>query len=145
MFDASVKRHLLNGGGISPNPQVSRSEQLVSSAPRELQEAWVRRHHELYSESLRESQRQLERRSVIDACARAILFPVSLLVSVCAAVSHWTWALTRRIQMRHELQKRINTMDRIRPWQLPQAPWHQASQLPTGARGLTGELSRSSD
>lgn len=126
MSDLSAERHVQSVGAMSSHLHVNRSKQLVSSATRELQrhEVWLRRHHELYSEALKECQRQLERGNVIGACARTILFPVTLLVSVCAALIKMRWAVTRRAETRAELQRRINTMDRIRSRQLPQAPRH---------------------
>jgi hypothetical protein len=129
MSNASAKSHFLYPEGVAYNPGVDRSKRLVFSATRDLErhEAWLKRHHELYSESLQECQRQLERRNVIDACARAILLPITLLVSVCAALYRWAWVLTRRFQMRIELQSRINAMDQLSPRRLPGVPWRAAA------------------
>lgn len=130
MFHSSADGHPLNVGDVSSNPRVNQSKQLVFSATSELQrhEVWLRRHHELYSDSLRACQRQLERLNVVQACARAIFFPVTVLILACAVLIHRTREFMRGVQMRSELQKRINAMDRIRPRQLPQAAWRQSKQ-----------------
>jgi hypothetical protein len=126
MSNVSAKIHL---GALADRPSFDRSKQLVTSANRELErhQLWLERHHELYSESLEECQRQLERRNEIDACVQAILLPINLLISVCTVLFHRAWVYAHRFRLRAELQSRINAMEQLSRRQLPQALWRAAS------------------
>jgi hypothetical protein len=115
MSDASAKIYLDGAKAVAARPSVHWSKQVVASANRELErhQLWVERHHQLYADALNDCQRQLERQNLISACIRAIILPLKLLASVCAASLHSAWALPRRFRMRAELQSRINAMDQL--------------------------------
>jgi hypothetical protein len=134
MSNGLSKMHLVNARCIAGRPFVDLSKQVIVSANKELERhgLWLKRHHELYSESLKECQRQLERRNVIDTCARVILLPINLLVSACAALLNRAWALTRHFRLRAELQSRINAMDQFSVRRLPEAPRRNARPLASG-------------
>jgi hypothetical protein len=129
MSNAPAEVHFFETTGVAvKSPELSKRAVVSANTELERHELWLKRHHELYSESLKECQRQLERRNIIDACVQAILLPINLLVASCSALFQGARGLTRRFQLRAELQSRINAMDQLSLRRLPRAPWHTAEK-----------------
>jgi hypothetical protein len=128
--NVSDKTHLVDAKTTAAT--VAWSKEVVVSANRELErhELWLERHHEIYSEALKECQRQLKRQYLISACKQTTLLPIQLLASGCVALFRGVRAYPRRSRLRAELQNRIDRMEQRRRF-VQQAPWRNAASIST--------------
>ncbi len=130
MSNVSDKIHLVDAKTAAAT--VAWSKEVVVSANRELErhELWLERHHKVYSEALKECQRQLKRQNLISACKRTALLPIRLLASGCVALFRGVWAYPRRPRRRADLQNRIDRMQQRRRF-VQQAPRRNAASIST--------------
>ena len=114
MSNVSDKIHVVDAKITAAT--VACSKEVVVSANRELErhELWLERHHEVYSETLKECQRQLRRQNLISACKQTALLPIRLLASGCTALFRGVRAHPRRSRRRADLQNRIDRMEQRR-------------------------------
>jgi hypothetical protein len=114
--------HLIDARAPAVRATVDRSKDVVASANRELDRhrLWLERHQTLYSEALKECQRQLKRRSLIRAIKQTPLLPIQLLSTLCVAGFHAAWGYPHRLRPRAKLQNRIYAMEQLSGRRLPQ-------------------------
>jgi hypothetical protein len=112
--NVSDKIHLVDAKTAAAT--VAWSKEIVISATRELErhELWLERHHEVYSEALKQCQRQLKRHYLISACKQTALLPIQLLASGCVALFRGVRPYPRRSRLRADLQNRIDRMEQRR-------------------------------